>query len=45
MKGEPDDGQIEAMTGATISSKAVTDAVNIAIKGFHDIYDSGVSCE
>lgn len=45
VKSEPDDGQIEAMTGATISSKAVTDAVNIAIERFHDIQNSGVSGE
>lgn len=43
VKGEPSDGEIEAITGATISSKAVADAVNIALDRFRDIQNSGVS--
>lgn len=31
-KNNPDDNEIQALTGATITSKAVTDAVNIALK-------------
>lgn len=30
-KNNPDDNEIQALTGATITSKAVTDAVNIAL--------------
>ena len=33
----PAEGQIEAMTGATITSKAVTSAVNLAIEQYHTI--------
>ena len=35
------DGQIEAVTGATISSKAVTDAVNGAVKIYESIKEKG----
>lgn len=33
----PGEGQIEAMTGATITSKAVTDAVNKAVEQYHAV--------
>lgn len=33
----PGEGQIEAMTGATITSKAVTDAVNQAVEHYHTV--------
>lgn len=35
--GAPKDGQIEAMTGATITSKAVTNCVNEAVKQYQKI--------
>lgn len=37
VKTTPADGEIEAMTGATISSKAVTDAVNQAVAAYQTI--------
>lgn len=37
VKSAPNDGQIEAMTGATISSNAVTDAVNLAVKAYQAV--------
>lgn len=37
IKATPSEGQIEAMTGATISSKAVTDAVNLAVEAYQSI--------
>ncbi len=33
----PQEGQIEAMTGATVTSTAVTDAVNLAIEQYHAV--------
>ena len=36
----PAEGQIEAMTGATITSTAVTSAVNQAIAAYQEAYDS-----
>lgn len=35
--GDPKDGEIEAMTGATITSKAVTNAVNDAVAAYQKI--------
>ena len=40
VKSEAKDGEIEAITGATISSKAVTDAVNCALEKFYTIKES-----
>lgn len=36
----PNEGEIEAMTGATITSRAVTDAVNKAIAAYQEAYAS-----
>lgn len=33
----PKEGEIEAMTGATVTSKAVTDAVNLAIAQYEEV--------
>ena len=41
VKGNASNGKIEAMTGATISSKAVTEAVNSAIYKFQSINSVG----
>ena len=41
VKSTPGDGQIEAMTGATISSDAVTDAVNLAVSAYQTIQEGG----
>lgn len=41
VKATPAEGQIEAMTGATISSKAVTEAVNQAVALFHQVEKGG----
>ena len=35
--GTPTDGQISAITGATITSRAVTDAVNEAVQLFYEV--------
>ena len=35
--GKTGDGQIAALTGATITSRAVTDAVNQAVKTFNTV--------
>lgn len=43
VKQKPNAGEIKAMTGATISSKAVSDAVNIAVDKFHNIQNGGVN--
>ncbi len=37
----PSEGQIEAMTGATITSRAVTNAVNTAVDNYHQIAGGG----
>lgn len=37
---EPKEGEIQAMTGATITSTAVTNAVNAAIEQYQDAYQS-----
>ena len=37
VKTSPSEGQVQALTGATITSKAVTDSVNEAIKVFGNI--------
>lgn len=37
----PGEGQVEAMTGATITSTAVTNAVNQAIDTYHSIFGGG----
>ncbi len=37
----PAEGQIEAMTGATITSTAVTNAVNQAVEQYHKLQDMG----
>lgn len=37
----PGEGQVEAMTGATITSTAVTNAVNQAIDRYHSISEGG----
>lgn len=39
----PGEGQVEAMTGATITSTAVTNAVNQAIERYHSISEGGES--
>ena len=36
-----DDGQIQAMTGATITSQAVTDAVNLAVEKYQTLEKGG----
>ena len=36
VKNNPSDEQVEALTGATITSKAVTDSVNEAIKAYNN---------
>ena len=36
-KNNPADNEIQALTGATITSKAVTDAVNIALELFEEV--------
>lgn len=41
VKENASNGKIEAMTGATISSKAVTEAVNFAIDKFQNINNTG----
>ena len=38
---EPKDGEIEALTGATITSKAVTSAVNNAVAAYEEIVKGG----
>ena len=38
--GTPDDTQISAMTGATITSQAVTDAVNEAVAQYYAIKEA-----
>ncbi len=35
--GTPGEGEISAMTGATITSRAVTDAVNQAVERYHQV--------
>ena len=35
------DGQIQAMTGATITSQAVTDAVNLAVEKYQTLEKGG----
>lgn len=37
----PKDGEIEALTGATITSRAVTNAVNSAVKAYEEIEKGG----
>lgn len=37
VKNNPTDGQVQALTGATITSKTVTDSVNEAIKAYNNI--------
>lgn len=37
VKNNPTDAQVQALTGATITSKAVTDSVNEAIKAYNNI--------
>ena len=39
--GGADDGQIQAMTGATITSQAVTDAVNLAVEKYQTLEKGG----
>lgn len=39
--GAPADGQIQAMTGATITTQAVTDAVNLAVEKFQTLEKGG----
>ncbi len=41
VKSEPSDGEIQAMTGATISSNAVTDAVNTALDCYRTLQSKG----
>ena len=39
--GAAADGQIQAMTGATITSRAVTDAVNLAVEKYQTLEKGG----
>ena len=42
VKGEPKPGKITAITGATISSRAVTNGVQDAVKKLVDMYGAGI---